>query len=104
LFFIPQVQSQGFQAGSNVNRPHSLQGRYVVAALLQMIIGDAGTNVMDVMKTDKVSMPQTYPRFLFHRGEAKNEPWVQSWNKMKIRAKRPAATIARVKVIQYEYP
>ena len=50
----------------------------------------------------KTSRPANRPTHLFPRFVGMNEPWVQSWKTMKVRSRKPAAGIARARVIQTE--
>ena len=48
------------------------------------------------------SMPTATPKRLFHFREGRNEPWVQSWKRMKLRSRKPDAGIATASTSQYE--
>lgn len=50
LFFIPQLKPRRLEAFTDGQRDDLLQGRYVIVTLLQIIIWNAWTNMMNVMQ------------------------------------------------------
>jgi hypothetical protein len=65
LLFIPQVEAQGFQAGAQGDRLDALKELMRVVALLQIIIGNARTQVMNMVKANVAREPlQNFRQFV----------------------------------------
>ena len=52
LLFVPKTEGEGFEAGEEGDGFHGLEQRLRAMALLQIVIGDARAEVVDVVKAD----------------------------------------------------
>ena len=61
LLFIIQVQAERPQALGQSQRLDRLQLRYRIVALLQMIVGNAGPDMVNMMNADVAGRPLQQP-------------------------------------------
>ena len=57
LLFIPQAVSEGFQAGEQSDGFDALKERFRFMTFLEVIVGNARTQMMDVMKANIAREP-----------------------------------------------
>ena len=67
VLFIPQPEGDGFQAGEQRDGLHLLEERIGLVAFLQVVIGNARTEVMDVMETNVSGKPLQHARKFVER-------------------------------------
>src|SRR4051812_29397203 len=60
--FVPQPEGERLQAADERNRFHALKQRLGLVAPLEVVIGNARAQVMDVMKSDVARKPLQDPR------------------------------------------
>lgn len=57
LFFVPQAQKDTLETGPHRQDNNLLEDRVFFVTLLQLIIGNSGAQMMDVVKTDIARKP-----------------------------------------------
>ena len=60
-FFVPEPESKRFQTRQEGDRFYSLKDRICLMTLLQVVIGNAGAQVMNVMESDVAGKPLQDP-------------------------------------------
>jgi hypothetical protein len=58
---VPKTESEAFEAGKERNRLHGVEEWIGLVAFLEVVIGNARTEMMDVMKTNVARKPLQQP-------------------------------------------
>ena len=74
---IPETERERFEARKQAHRLHGLKQRIGPMAFLEVVIGDARTEMMDVMKANVAGKPLQHAGKFVQRTAPKSKKWFQ---------------------------